>query len=255
MILFVLVISAFMFFLCYNLLVKNPALHVFSSLLFLVLFIGSTVMVTLNFHDHWGMKKVATEKKVTLSSSLPQGNMNILMYQPIGTSGKDNVFIYRTNEKSKNMSKTGVDKVKNYTVSTTKPAKLVIRTVRYEYKSSIMHFLFGMAQKPSRVKTINYFYVPKDWMQLTVKQVKSLPKIMKKLSAKNQASNADTLKVAGQQYVQSVVAQAMKKNPKMTNAQKQAVVKKATADFKAQAQQKAMAQMMPELKEALNNVK
>jgi hypothetical protein len=255
MILFVLVISAFMFFLCYNLLIKSPALHVFTSLLFLVIFLGSTVMVTLNFHNHWGMKKVTTEKTTKLVSSLPQGNMNVLMYQPIGTSGKDNVFIYRTNAKSKTMSKTGVDKFQNHVVVTNNSPKLVTKKVRYEYKSSMTRFWFGMAQKPSRVKTINYFYVPKNWMRLTVKQVKSIPSIMKKLSAKNQAVNADKMKIAGQQYVQAMLMQAMKQNPKMTSSQKQAVIKKATADFKSQAQQKAMDQMMPALKEALNNVK
>jgi hypothetical protein len=153
------------------------------------------------------------------------------------------------------MSKTGVDKFQNHVVVTNNSPKLVTKKVRYEYKSSMTRFWFGMAQKPSRVKTINYFYVPKNWMRLTVKQVKSIPSIMKKLSAKNQAVNADKMKIAGQQYVQAMLMQAMKQNPKMTSSQKQAVIKKATADFKSQAQQKAMDQMMPALKEALNNVK
>ena len=164
MILFVLCITAFLFFICFNLLTNNKVLHAITSIVFAVLFILSTFFITINFHDHYGMHKVTHETSTNLVSSTDKG-MNMLLYQPIGTSGKDKVVIYRTDENATKPSHTGTDKVENkiITINNAK-AKLVTKTVKYEYNSSANRLWFGLAQKPTREKTINYFYVPKSWM-------------------------------------------------------------------------------------------
>ncbi|AYF92965.1 DUF4811 domain-containing protein [Apilactobacillus bombintestini] len=250
MILVALVISTVAFFLCFNLLNKNKALHIISSLFFLVLFLLSTLFITLNFHNHLGMHKVTFEKKSSLVSSVPGKTINALMYQNIGTSGKDQVVLYRANEKQAKPQATGTDKVKNVVVTNAKTPKLVTKTVKYEYKTSMDRFWFAWAQKPTRVKTVNYFYMPKDWMKLTVNQVKALPNIMKELSA-NSGMTTEQRQQAAQQYVQAAVAKAMQANPKMSASQKQQVIQKATSEYQA----KAMSQMMPMVKQALKQVK
>ena len=254
MILFVLCISAFLFFICFNLLTNNKILHAITSIVFAVLFILSTFFITINFHDHYGMHKVSHETSTKLVSSADKG-MNMLLYQPIGTSGKDKVVIYRTDEKATKPSHTGTDKVENkiITINSDK-AKLVTKTVKYEYNSSANRLWFGLAQKPTRVKTINYFYVPKSWMTLTVNQAKQLPSIIKEISGSNTAAQAQ-MKMAAEQYVQAQVKAAMMKNPKMTSAQQKALVKKATAEFTQKAQAEALQKMMPEIKQKLSQVK
>lgn len=256
MILFVLCISAFLFFYSFNLVTKNKAVHAITSIVFAVLFILSTFFITINFHDHYGMHKVTNEKTSTLVSSIPKG-FDALMYQPIGTSGKDKVVIFRTSEKQSKANPTSTDKVENKIITTNdSKAKLVTKTVKYEYNSSANRFWFDLAQKPTRVKTVHYFYVPKSWMVLTVKQAKALPTVIKEISAKNNnAASQAAMKQAGAEYVQAQVKAAMMKNPKMTSAQQKAVIKKATAEFQAKAQAEALQKMMPMIKEALSKIK
>ncbi|MGQ2283325.1 DUF4811 domain-containing protein [Apilactobacillus kunkeei] len=254
MILFVLCISAFLFFICFNLLTKNKALHAITSLLFAVLFVLSTFFITINFHDHYGMHKVSHETSSKLVSSSDKG-MDMLLYQPIGTSGKDKVVIYRTDEKSTKSLHTGTDKVENKIISVdSKNAKLVTKTVKYEYNSSSNRLWFGLAQKPTRVKTVNYFYVPKSWMTLTVNQAKQLPTIMEEVSGSNTAAQVQ-MKKAAEQYAQSQVKSAVMKNPKMTSKQQKALAKKAAAEFSQKAQAEAFKKMMPEIKQKLSQVK
>ncbi len=254
MILFVLCISAFLFFICFNLLTNNKVLHVSTSIVFAVLFILSTFFITINFHNHYGMHKVSHETSTKLVSSADKG-MDMLLYQPIGTSGKDKVVIYRTDEKATKPSHTGTNKVTNEIITTNdSKAKLVTKTVKYEYNSSSNRLWFGLAQKPTLVRTYNYFYVPKSWMVLTVNQAKQLPTIIKEISGSNTAAQSQ-MKMAAEQYVQVQVKAAMMKNPKMTSAQQKALIKKATAEFTQKAQAEALQKMMPEIKQKLSQVK
>ncbi|CAI2566933.1 hypothetical protein AKUA2003_02700 [Apilactobacillus kunkeei] len=254
MILFVLCISAFLFFICFNLLTNNKVLHVSTSIVFAVLFILSTFFITINFHNHYGMHKVSHETSTKLVSSADKG-MDMLLYQPIGTSGKDKVVIYRTDEKATKPSHTGTNKVTNEIITTNdSKAKFVTKTVKYEYNSSSNRLWFGLAQKPTRVRTYNYFYVPKSWMVLTVNQAKQLPTIIKEISGSNTAAQSQ-MKMAAEQYVQVQVKAAMMKNPKMTSAQQKALIKKATAEFTQKDQAEALQKMMPEIKQKLSQVK
>ncbi|GAA6117459.1 DUF4811 domain-containing protein [Apilactobacillus kunkeei] len=219
MILFVLCITAFLFFICFNLLTNNKVLHAITSIVFAVLFILSTFFITINFHDHYGMHKVSHEETSSLVSSIHIPT-DTLIYQPVGTSNKDRIVIYRTNDKQSTAEHTNVDKIYNKIISTNdNKAKLVTKTFKYEYKSSTYRLWFGLAQKPTRVKTVNYFYIPKTWMSLTVKK-------------------------AGKYYVQSQIRIAIMKDPKMTLEQRNKLIKKAKSDFEYMIQKDALKKMI-----------
>lgn len=253
MILFVLCISAFLFFICFNLLTSNKVLHAVTSIVFAVLFILSTFFITINFHDHYGMHKVSHEKTSKLAP-VSGNDLPFIIAQAPGTSGKDKVVVYRTDENAKKTTQTSTDKVENkiVTINSSK-AKLVTKTVKYEYNSSANRLWFRLAQKPTRVKTVNYFYVPKSWMVLNKNQVNELKKMQSSLKPNKEQQSQ--MKMAARQYVQTQVNAAMMKNPKMTSSQQKALVKKATAEFTQKAQSEAIQKMMPEIKQKLSQVK
>ncbi|UQS84974.1 DUF4811 domain-containing protein [Apilactobacillus apisilvae] len=254
MILIILVISALCFFLFNNLLVKNKALHWTTTIISFVALIISVTFITLNFHDHYGMHKVTDTNETKLVSS--NSKMNMLLNQPIGTSGKDKVVIYRTNNNQTKPKTTSTDKNTNYIITDANSAKLVTKTTRYEYKSKTAKFWFDLAQKPTRVKTVNYFYVPKDWLNLTVSQAKALPNIMKKLQSSIQSSGSQAqMKSAAQSYVQGKMMQAMQKNPKMSKESQTKLQKQLVKEFTNQQQAQVMQKMMPQIKQELSKVK
>ncbi|WP_203619432.1 DUF4811 domain-containing protein [Apilactobacillus nanyangensis] len=253
MILFVLCITAFLFFICFNLLTNHKVLHVITSVVFAVLFILSTFFITINFHDHYGMHKVSYEKTSKLAP-VGSNDLPFIIAQAPGTSGKDKVVVYRSDDKATKPTTTSTDKVENkiITINSNK-AKLVTKTVKYEYNSSANRLWFRLAQKPTRVKTVNYFYIPKSWMVLNKNQVNELKKMQSSLKpSKEQQAQ---MKMAAEQYVQAKVKAAMMKNPKMTSAQQKSLVKKATTEFTKKTQAEAIQKMMPEIKQKLSQVK
>ena len=219
MILFVLCISAFLFFICFNLLTNNKVLHAVTSIVFSVLFILSTFFITINFHDHYGMHKVSHEKTTNLVSSLPE-TPNTLIYSSVGTSGKDKVIIYRSDNKENKAKHTTVNKIENKIIRTSESkAQLVTKTINYEYDSKLNSLWFGLAQKPSRFKTVNYFYVPKSW---------------KVASAKD----------AGEVFVKAQVKEAFMKDPMNAAKQQKSLVNKARTEFQDKIQGNAIEKMV-----------
>ncbi|WP_105957224.1 DUF4811 domain-containing protein [Apilactobacillus quenuiae] len=254
MILILLIVSALCFFLFNTLLVKNKMLHFITSFIAFIVVVLSTVLITMNFHSHYGMHKVTTTENSELASS--SDKLGMLLYQPIGTSGKDNVVIYKTSDDQKKPSTTSTDKHTNHIITNAKDAKLVTKTTRYEYNSKSSKFWFNLAQKPTRVKTVNYFYVPKDWLTLTTNQAKALPNIMKKLQAPMQTSAAKAqMKSAAENYVKDQMATAMKNDPQMSKDTQTKLAQKAAEDFQNQMKAQTMGKLMPQLKQELKKIK
>ncbi|GAA6237155.1 DUF4811 domain-containing protein [Apilactobacillus micheneri] len=254
MILILLIVSALCFFLFNTLLVKNRMLHLTTSVISFIVVVLSTVLITMNFHDHYGMHKVTTTENSELVSS--NDKMGMLLYQPIGTSGKDKVVIYKTNDDQKKPSTTSIDKNTNHIITNAKEAKLVTKTTRYEYNSKSSKFWFDLAQKPTRVKTVNYFYVPKDWLTLTTNQAKALPNIINKLQAPMQTDAAKAqMKSAAENYVKNQMTTAMKNDPKMSKDTQVKLAKKAAKDFQNQMKAQSMGKIMPQLKQELSKIK
>ncbi|MCL0330747.1 DUF4811 domain-containing protein [Apilactobacillus xinyiensis] len=254
MIIFVLIVAGFCFFLCTNLLVNNKILHVTSSLFFGLITLISVILIIANFHNHFGMHKVTETKSSVLVSN--SKDINMLLNQPIGTSGKDNVVIYKTNVNQKKPLHTSTDQTKNYIVQDDTNAKLVTKTTKWQYKNDNYKLWFNFAQKPTHYRTVNYFYVPKDWLNLTVKQAKALPTVMKKIqSQSNNAGQQQAMQQAAQAFVKNEVMKGMQKNPNMTDKDKNLLIKQSTAKFKQQAKQQAMQKMLPTVKKELAKIK
>ncbi|TPR51117.1 DUF4811 domain-containing protein [Apilactobacillus micheneri] len=254
MTLILLIVSVLCFFLFNTLLVKNRMLHFTTSVIAFIVVVLSTVLITMNFHDHYGMHKVTTTENSELSSS--SDKMGMLLYQPIGTSGKDKVVIYKTSDDQKKPSTTSTDKNTNHIITNAKEAKLVTKTTRYEYNSKSSKFWFDLAQKPTRVKTVNYFYVPKDWLTLTTNQAKALPNIINKLQAPMQTDAAKAqMKSAAESYVKDQMTTAMKNDPKMSKDAQAKLAKKAAEDFQNQMKAQSMGKIMPQLKQELSKIK
>ncbi|MHA8137823.1 DUF4811 domain-containing protein [Lactobacillaceae bacterium Scapto_B20] len=265
MIIILLVVVAVLFFLSWNLVSKQP-LHLILNTIFTVLLAGVMLLSVANFKYHYGMHKVESTTENTKVSSLSP-KLNLVLSQPVGQSNsKDKALVYKSGS-SKKTIKPDTDET-NLVVksSSVKKAKLVTKTVRWEYKNSFYRFMFGLAQKSAIYHQTNTLYVPNDWFVLNAKQVKALPTIMKQQQAtlqKEMASSQTQQQAALQQkveaYVQKQLALAMKEDPSMGTGEQQAVVKQATATAKkqvqAEAQASAMKILLPRVQKQLDQIK
>lgn len=70
-----------------------------------VMFIGltlSVIAIVANMHSHFGMKTVVTTTKTEIySAGSPQQQFGVLLYQSVGTAGKENVYIYKASPDAK----------------------------------------------------------------------------------------------------------------------------------------------------------
>ncbi|APX71246.1 DUF4811 domain-containing protein [Companilactobacillus allii] len=205
----------------------------------IVVFLCGLVMLISNEYNHFGMHKVTSEKTEQIQT-VQKGN-NILLYKELGTSGKEDVYIYRRPEtaKAKNPDHTKAklnvtNKVKKGASSNT----LAQKTTRWEYKNGFYSFLFGISGNDKEfVKQTNTFHIGDDWLVLSTTQAAKLSKEMK--SKKVQAQ----MKTQGEAYVKAALTTAMTQNPTMSASQQKQVMKQAQKEFKAQ----AMAKVVKEL--------
>lgn len=205
------------------------------SFTFIALFILSLILLVSNEYGHFGMQKVTNEKTYQIQSV--QKGSNLLLKKELGTSGKEDVYIYRTpetaNKKKPTTTKVDVNvknvvKTGNYSAAT-----LTRKTTRWEYKNDFYAFLFGISDNNKEfVKQTNTFKVGQDWLVLTTSQASQLQKQMKSKSFQAQ------MKQEGAAYVKDAVTKAMQANPSMSAAEQQQVTQQAEKAFKAQAQAK-----------------
>ncbi len=214
---------------------KNKRVGYSLTSVFLVLFVGCLVLLVSNEYGHYGMHKV-TEDKTFQIQTVKKGS-NILLYQNLGTNGKETVYIYRTpstaNDKNPQHTKTETkvtNKVKqgNYSI-----AKVDQKTQRWEYKNDFYAFLFNLSNNNKEfIKQTNTFKVGQDWLVLTTKQASALSKKMKDKTVQAQ------MQQEGAAYVKNAVMQAMEANPSMSKAEQAKVTKQAEAQFKVEAAKK-----------------
>lgn len=205
------------------------------SFTFIALFILSLILLVSNEYGHFGMQKVTNEKTYQIQSV--QKGSNLLLKKELGTSGKEDVYIYRTpetaNKKKPTTTKVDVNvknvvKTGNYSAAT-----LTRKTTRWEYKNDFYAFLFGISDNNKEfVKQTNTFKVGQDWLVLTTSQASQLQKQMKSKSFQAQ------MKQEGAAYVKDAVTKAMQATPSMSAAEQQQVTQQAEKAFKAQAQAK-----------------
>lgn len=180
MILATLVIGAVAAFLCY-VYIKPVVWRTIGTLLSAVLLVVSLVMLTVNSSSHYGMHKVMTTKTTQIHPASSKNSLNIMLYQPIGSNGKETVQVYKETSDQKKPSHTQANEytVANNHIKRTnaKSATLQVKETRWKFKSNGYKFWFGISGMENKlVKRSNTFNLPKDWLHLSTTQVKALQK-------------------------------------------------------------------------------
>lgn len=204
-----------------------------------LIFVGSTLMITANFHEHWGMKQVTTTKTQKIYSTSSQ--MQLALYQPVGTSGKDNVYIYQTKPRQKTPQHTQANEfTTNRLVWTNSDqATLTVKETRWRFKNDFYKVLFaGSKMDGNLVSRTNTFRYPKTFVKISVKQAQALKKQAQAL--KSPAVQAQ-LKTQAAAYVTARVQAAKQQNPDLTEAQLQKLTQQAQQEYQAQMIKKMMA--------------
>lgn len=197
-----------------------------------LIFVGSTLMITANFHEHWGMKQVTTTKTQKIYSTSSQ--MQLALYQPVGTSGKDNVYIYQTKPRQKTPQHTQANEfTTNRLVWTdSDQATLTVKETRWRFKNDFYKVLFaGSKMDGNLASRTNTFRYPKTFVKISVKQAQAL---------KSPAAQAQ-LKAQAAAYVTARVQAAKQQNPNLTEAQLQKLTQQAQQEYQAQMIKKMMA--------------
>ena len=209
------------------------------GMIFGLIFVGSTLMITANFHEHWGMKQVTTTKTQKIYSTSSQ--MQLALYQPVGTSGKDNVYIYQTKPRQKTPQHTQANEfTTNRLVWTdSDQATLTVKETRWRFKNDFYKVLFaGSKMDGNLVSRTNTFRYPKTFVKISVKQAQALKKQAQAL--KSPAVQAQ-LKIQAAAYVTARVQAAKQQNPDLTEAQLQKLTQQAQQEYQAQMIKKMMA--------------
>lgn len=154
------------------------------SLLLLTL---SVMLLTLHIKDNWGMeKRTSTETKIVYTAGPLDVGFGMLLKSEIGKDTHNYVLVYRTNKKDKEPTAhfqpdekhlvETLKKTADYKRTDESEAKLVIRTVRWQFKNSFMRFLFGIGNEEGKLVSEHArAYVPKDtWLVLTQEEAKKL---------------------------------------------------------------------------------
>ncbi|GAJ26622.1 hypothetical protein JCM15457_1559 [Liquorilactobacillus sucicola DSM 21376 = JCM 15457] len=194
--------------------------------------LGSIAGIVGNYYEHFGMHKVTTTSSKQIYSADTTGKMKMILFQPIGTAGKENVYIYTKKANAKKVSHTKANEYTNNKLSRIKSNKAYVRKteVRWQYKSDAYKFWFGIADNNNKlVKSTNHFYIPNEWFVLSTTQAKELRKQMSSQSFQAQAKKQATA------YVGSKMKEAIMKDPSlMTDKKRQGELgQKFAAEYQA----------------------
>lgn len=246
MIIFVAVILAIALFIS-MVSISKPLLRNLTSLIIAILFALSLSLIVLNDRDHFGMKKITTTQTADLISVSPSKQLKMLLYQNVGTSGKNRVYIYKTQATQKKPTTTNPDPTHttNKVKVTTQSPRIVTKTTRWIYKNDAYKLWFGIAGNNHKlIQHKNTFEINNDWLTLSSVQAKKLQHLAKQNTAK--------MKKEAQVYVTAAVKKtltaAMRKDPTMSAAKRKALTAEAAKKATAAYQKQAMAKMVAEIK-------
>ncbi|MFR0602291.1 DUF4811 domain-containing protein [Limosilactobacillus mucosae] len=204
-----------------------------------LIFVGSTLMITANFHEHWGMKQVTTTKTQKIYSTSSQ--MQLALYQQVGTSGKDNVYVYQTKPRKKTPQHTQANEfTTNRLVWTdSDQATLTFKETRWRFKNDFYKVLFaGSKMDGHLISRTNTFRYPKTFVKISVKQAQALKKQAQALKSPTAQAQLKTQAAA---YVTAKIQAAKQQNPDLTEAQLQKLTQQAQQEYQAQMIKKMMA--------------
>lgn len=239
MVLILLVIGALSFFLA-TMFTFKPVTRITSLLITGIILVGSIGLMVGNYESHFGMHKVSTTTTQTIYSASNSESMPLALYKPVGTSGKDDVYIYNSKPTQKNAEHTQANEFTHNKVRWTNKTKATMKTVetRWEYKNSFYKYLYmwsGMGH--TLISRTNTFSYPKTWVKITVAQAGALKKEMGSTQAKAKMA------AAAKQYVEAQVVAAKTKNPEMSATEQAKIVKQAQLEYQAKALKQAVAQL------------
>lgn len=203
-----------------------------------LIFVGSTLMITANFHEHWGMKQVTTTKTQKIYSTSSQ--MQLALYQQVGTSGKDNVYVYQTKPRQKTPQHTQANEfTTNRLVWTdSDQATLTFKETRWRFKNDFYKVLFaGSKMDGHLISRTNTFRYPKTFVKISVKQAQALKKQAQALKSPTAQAQLKTQAAA---YVTAKIQAAKQQNPDLTEAQLQKLTQQAQQEYQAQMIKKMM---------------
>lgn len=242
MVIILMFLGAIAFFAC-RMFIKNNSLSKTLSIIMAIVFAGSTLLMTLNYSHHFGMHKVTTTTTKQIYSA-SNSSLPLALYQPVGTSGRDDVYIYNVKKVQKKPNHTQANEYTTSKIKWTNTGKVQLRTTetRWRFKNNgykILYMWSGM--DGTLVKRINVLEYPKQYVKITTSQAKKLTKIQK---TTNGGQKQAQVKQQGAAYVTSRVQAATAKNPHMTPEQIQSVSNKAQQEF----QGKIVRQMIKQMK-------
>ena len=234
-------LGAIAFFAC-MMFTQQKVLRIILTTLTGIIFVGSTTLMTLNYSHHFGMHKVTTTSTKRIYSA-SNSSMPLALYQPVGKSGQDNVYIYNTKPKQKTPQHTQANE---YTFSRIKwtqddTPQLITTEVRWKYKNNFYRTLYAWSGMDNTlVKRTNVLEYPQTYIKLTTSQAKQLSKVANSAAGKQlQAQAAEQ----GRAFVTSKVQAAIAKNPHMTAKQIQKVSAQAEQEFQAQSVKQILKQV------------
>lgn len=152
-----------------------------------LLFVLCTTVTTLNYSQHYGMEKQTSTKVQKIYPVT--GKLPIILYQPVGTSGRDDVYIYKTRQNQPKPQHTQANELTHSQVKYTNQAqaRLVTKETRWRFKNSFYRHLFmGAGLDGKLVSRHNTLYYPKGYVKVSVKQMKKLQAAMKSSPAASQ---------------------------------------------------------------------
>ncbi|WP_137597258.1 DUF4811 domain-containing protein [Paucilactobacillus kaifaensis] len=239
MVIILLIIGAISFFLA-SMFTFKPVTRITTILVTGIILVGSIGLMIGNSRDHFGMHKVQTTSTQTIYSASNSESMPLALYKPVGTSGKDDVYIYNSKPTQKTAQHTQANQYTHNKVKWTNntTAKLTTVETRWEYKNSFYKYLYmwsGMGH--TLISRTNTFTYPKTWVKITVDQADSLKKQM------NNTQTKTAMATQAKQYVETKVAAAMTKNPQMSATDQAKIVKQAQIEFQSKALKQAVAQL------------
>lgn len=229
------VVLAFVFYVYLH----NRVLSNVLTLLMIVVMGISGVMIVKNDHDHYGLHNVRTTTTKTIYSASPSKQLPMMIYQSIGTADQHRVYVYKASANAKKTQHTAAKVTTTNTVKRTTGKNRIVTTKTYrEYQNGAYKFWFGLAGNGHQyVKEHNTIYLNKNWTVLSAQQAKQLQKLA---SSKTYQAKQ---KAAAKAYIQKQVMAAMTKDPTMSTAQRQKLIKQATAEYQAQAMQQLIKQV------------
>lgn len=198
-----------------------------------LLFVGSTLVMTLNYSHHFGMHQVTTTTRKTIYSA-SNSTLPLALYQPVGTSGRDDVYIYNVRARQKTPTHTQANEFTTSKIRWTNRAtpELVTTETRWRYNNNFFAFLYMWSgMDGSLVKRTNTLEYPRVYVKLTVKQANRLKKLAQSPAAKQAQAKAQQ---QGKAAVASAVQAALAKDPHMTAQQIQQVSQQAEQRLQGQ---------------------